>query len=242
MSFKTHQSPYLPSVEPHSRDALSSSGRTLAQLRARTIERARCEPSLTRAQVAVRHRTATVAVLLVPLLVFIGLGGVRVAPRPAGLVLETVLGSSSLAIGAAIIGVRRGRSMLGRPRSRLVAVALFTPVLLLVWRVLASSRYPSMMTEWPERPGLRCLLLSGALSFVPLLGLLWMRRASDPVHPRATAAALGTAAGASAWVLVDLWCPVGYLPHLLLGHVLPLFLTILASIAFGSRIVLLHFR
>ena len=33
---------------------------------------------------------------------------------------------------------------------------------------------------------------------------------------------MGLAAGAWGWVVVDLWCPVAYIPHLLLGHVLPL--------------------
>jgi hypothetical protein len=34
--------------------------------------------------------------------------------------------------------------------------------------------------------------------------VLWVRRGSDPVHPRLTAAGMATAASAGAWVLVDL--------------------------------------
>jgi len=64
-----------------------------------------------------------------------------------------------------------------------------------------------------------------------------LRRGSDPLHPVLTAAAFGAAVGAGAWVLVDLWCPVGYVPHVLLGHVLPLLLLIGLSALLGSRVV-----
>jgi hypothetical protein len=36
--------------------------------------------------------------------------------------------------------------------------------------------------------------------------------------------ALGVATGAAAAALVDLWCPVGHVPHLLIGHVAPILL------------------
>ncbi len=64
-----------------------------------------------------------------------------------------------------------------------------------------------------------------------------MRRFSDPTHPVLSGAALGAAAGAFSAFLVDLWCPVAYLPHLLLGHVLPL-LTLTAVGAVLGRWVL----
>jgi hypothetical protein len=41
-------------------------------------------------------------------------------------------------------------------------------------------------------------------------------------------------------VLVDLWCPVGYVPHLLLGHVLPLLLLMTLSAVLGSRVIALQ--
>ena len=99
-----------------------------------------------------------------------------------------------------------------------------------------------MMIAWPERPGLRCLVMSLVLSLAPLMGLLWMRRDSDPVHPRTTAAALGTLAGAFGWVFVDLWCPVSHVPHLLIGHLVPLLLTIAASVLLAKHIVMLRPR
>jgi hypothetical protein len=214
-----------PSPSPH------------ARLRAQVLERARQEAAPTRAEVGARRRVVTLVALLVPLLVFIGLGGIRRAPRPDLLVLETALGSSLLAAGVAFVALGRSRSMLGRPSSWLLSVALATPVALFGWRVLTSAQYPDMMLEWAERPGLRCFLLSATLALAPLAAVLWLRRGSDPVHPRLSAAALAAAVGAGVWVLVDLWCPVGYVPHLLLGHVLPLLLLIFVSTLLGGRLL-----
>lgn len=225
--------------EPNLRQPSRGASSAVARLRAQVIESARQQPAPTRAERSMRHRIVIAVVLVVPLLMFFAWGGVRAAPRPDKLVLETALGSSILAIGAATVVLGRGRSMLGRPRSWLLSVVLFTPILLFAWRLLVSSRYPDTTLEWAERPGLRCLLLSVVLSLSPLLGFLWIRRGSDPVHPGLTAAALGATAGASAWVLVDLWCPVGHVAHLLLGHVAPLVLITLIGALAGSRILML---
>jgi hypothetical protein len=220
-------------------DPVSESAR-LARLRARVIEQARQEPALTRAQVSLQNCVVMVAALLIPLLIFGALGGARVGPRPDRLVLQTVVSAAILAIVAAVVGVGRGRSMLGRPRSWLLSLVIFTPLALFASRVLAGAQYPNMLAEWHGRPGLRCFLLSCVFSLAPLLGALWVRRGSEPAHPRLTAAAVATAAGAGAWLLVDLWCPVGFVPHVLLGHVMPLLLVVTLSAALGSRILRLR--
>jgi len=214
-----------------------STGTAAAQLRARVIDSSAREPSPTRAQLTRQHRIVLSIVMLVPLLVFIAWGGIRLGPRPERFVLQSALGSALLAVGLAIVGIGRGRSMLGRPRAWLVTQVLLTPALLFGWRVLLSARYPNMMVEWVDRPGFRCFTLSMILAVAPLLGLFWLRRGSDPLHPRLTAAAFGAAVGAGAWVLVDLWCPVGYVPHVLLGHLLPLMLLIALSALLGSRVI-----
>jgi hypothetical protein len=208
-----------------------------AQLRAQVINRTLRERSATRGQLARQHGIVLGIAFSAPLLTFIALGGIRVAPRPDGLTLQTVLGSAVLAALFAIVGVGRGRSMLGRPRSWLWAQVLLTPVLLFGWRLLIGARYPQMMVEWLDRPGFRCFTLSVLLACAPLLALIWLRRGSDPIHPRLTAAAVGAAVGAGTWVLVDLWCPVGYVPHLLLGHVLPLLLLIVLSALLGGWVI-----
>jgi hypothetical protein len=44
------------------------------------------------------------------------------------------------------------------------------------------------------------------------------------------------------WVLVDLQCPVAYLPHLLLGHVLPLVTATLIGAWLGHRLIAVRAR
>jgi hypothetical protein len=216
------------------------SGVDEAQLRAQVIDRSTREHSPTRRELALRRGMVLGMALAAPLLSFIVWGGLRVGPRPVGLVLQTALGSAVLAAVFIIVGVGRGGSMLGRPSSWLLTQVLLTPVCLFGWRVLITARYPEMMLEWADRPGIRCFTLSLLLACAPLAGLIWLRRGSDPLHPRLTAAAVGAAAGAGTWVLVDLWCPVGYVPHLLLGHVLPLLLLIALSALLGSRVIAVH--
>ena len=208
-----------------------------AQLRAQVLARSASEPSPTRAQLSRQHFIVLGLVVLAPLLVFVVCGGIRVGPRPAPVVLQTALGSAVLATAAAMLGFGRGRSMLGRPRAWLLTQVSLTPLLLLGWRVLSTAGDPKLMVEWVERPGLRCFALSLLLASAPTLGVLWLRRGSDPLHPSLNAAALGTAIGAAVWLLIDLWCPVGYVPHLLLGHLLPLLLLTALSALLGRRIL-----
>lgn len=219
--------------EPSSPKAANGAGG--ARLRAQVLERARQEAAPTRSQLFVRHALLAALLTLAPISIFLAMGGVRAGPRPLLLVLETAFGSALLALIVATAGFGRGRSMMGRPRSWLVSIVLVTPLALLAWRMLTSSQYPYMMQAWAARPGLRCFLLSCGMSAVPLVGVLWIRRHTTPANPRLTAASYAAAVGAAVWVLVDLWCPVGYVPHLLLGHVLPMALLMLLSASFGKR-------
>jgi hypothetical protein len=111
--------------------------------------------------------------------------------------------------------------MLGRSGSWLLCGIALIPLGLFVWKVGCSLAFGDPMTEWLERPGLKCLSLSLLVAAGPLLAFLAARR-SAPVHPALNGAAIGVASGACAWVALDLWCPVASVPHLLLGHVLPL--------------------
>ena len=117
-------------------------GATLAELRAQILARAAREPAPTRAQFVARQRVVVGLALGISLLVFLAWGGLRPDPRPAKLVLETVAGSSALAIGIAIVALGRGRSMVGRPRPWLALVVTFTPIALFAWRVLMKSPVP----------------------------------------------------------------------------------------------------
>ena len=212
-------------------------------LRSRVLGAARAEPAPTRPQTQRRAALLLLAAFATSLATFWLVGGVRIGgnnagtltERPTTLVLATALGTALLAFLVAWIAFARGRSALGRPRVWLAGVALASPALLLLWKVSVSAQVPHMMDRWSERVGLRCLPLSLAIGVFPLVAFVLARRGSDPVHPVALGAALGAASGTLAASLVDLWCPVAYLPHLLLGHVLPLVLLTLAGALWGAR-------
>jgi hypothetical protein len=148
-------------------------------------------------------------------------GPYRHLERSLWLVVTTAGGALGVAGTALWFALRRGGSMLGRSRSWLLYGSALIPLGLLAWKVGCSLAFGDPMVEWPERPGLRCLSFSLVVAAGPLLAFL-AARPKDPVHPALTGAAIGVTAGACAWVALDLWCPVAAVPHLLLGHVLPL--------------------
>lgn len=208
-----------------------------AALRTRVLAAAAAETAPTRA--AVRTRNAVLGVIaaasgigafvLIADLISHGelvrLGG-DIAPhqhleRSIWLVVATAGGASGFAAGALWLALGRGRSMLGRSRRRLLAGSVLIPISLLAWKVGWSLAFGDSMPAWPDRPGLRCLALSLLVALGPLAAFLAIRR-SVPLQPALNGAAVGLAAGACAWVAVDLWCPVAHVPHVLLGHVLPL--------------------
>ena len=192
-----------------------------ADLRARVLAATSREPAPTRGELRLRNAALLLSGIVVPALVFFAYGGVRATNRPGGLIAETAGGAALVALTALIVAVSRGRSMLGRAGVWLLALAVATPVALFAWKVLVSSQFPGAMAQWPGRIGFRCLRLSCLMMAWPLVAFVMTRRGSDPTHPVLTGAAVGAAIGASTWVFVDLWCPVAYVPHLLLGHVLP---------------------
>jgi hypothetical protein len=208
-----------------------------AELRARVLAAAAAEASLTRA--GLRRRNLLIGLVaaasgLGAFVIFtalmseghlLRLGG-EVAPhqyleRPVGLVATSVGGGLVVAATAVWLALRRGRSMLGRSRRRLLCGAALIPISLLAWKVGCSIAFGASMVAWPERPGERCLALSLFVAAGPLLSFLAIRR-NTPVQPALNGTLIGFAAGAFAWVAADLWCPVAYVPHVLLGHVLPL--------------------
>jgi len=170
------------------------------------------------------------------LVIFFLKGGVRPTARPPLLIALTSVGT------AAFVGVgmwalfTRGRSMLGRPRLGLAAAAVLSSLGFIAWRYGVSYLY-GWTGPWPERVGLRCLSLSVATGALPLFAALLSWRRTEPVTPMATGAAFGAGAGLGSAVLVDLWCPVSYLPHLLLGHLLPIAILAALGGVVGSRVL-----
>lgn len=208
-----------------------------ADLRARVLAEAGRTPSPTRAQVRLRNLALLISGIVLPLVVFVCWGGVRPTGRPDSLIFETAGGAAAVALVVVIVALRRGRSMLGRAGSWLLAAAVVTPIVLFAWKVGISSAYPNGTVDWPERVGFRCLRLSCLTAVWPLAAFVMTRQESDPTHPHLTGAAIGAAVGACSWVLVDLWCPVAYVPHLLLGHLLPFTLTTLAGYWLGGAVI-----
>ena len=135
-------------------------------LKQRILAAAASEASPTRRQRAVGSAIRAASALAVPILLFTWVGGVRLAPRPLGLVAMTVLGTSAIAVWALFAANGRGPSMLGRTRGRLLGIALIAPLAFLVWKVAVSSGVPHMMDPWPTRPGLRCFAVT-ALFVMP---------------------------------------------------------------------------
>jgi hypothetical protein len=196
-----------------------------AELRARVLDEVSRDRAPSRAEFRARNTKLFASAIVVPLVLFLVCGGVRGSGRPDLLVAETFVGASVIAVTALMVVLKRGRSMLGRPAPLLFGLALVIPIVLVAWKLGVTARFPGMMERWPERIGYRCLLLSCLMVAWPLVAVILVRRGSDPVHPRLTGAAIGAAVGACVWVMVDLWCPVGYVPHVMLGHALPVVLS-----------------
>jgi hypothetical protein len=189
-------------------------------LKERTLRAARTTPSPVRSQRRWRDVGLMTAGLLITVAMFLAMGTVRPTGRPTALLIETSLSAALIAVAAMSAILGPGDRMLGPPRGVLLLGALTAPLSFLSWK-LAWSLHAGMMDPWPTRPAYRCLLLIFFLALPPLLSMVFLRRNSDPIHPSAHGAALGVVFGMCAVVLGDLWCPVGHVPHLLVGHILP---------------------
>jgi len=207
------------------------------QLKSRILASVGETPAPTRRQVSLRTWLVVAFALALPVLGLLLVGGAHRGERPWSLLLATVGGSFALALGALWIALGRGGRLLGRARVWLISAAALLPPLWVVWKVVWSMQYEGMSAPWAHRPGARCFALTLALALCPLVALAFVRRGSDPTHPRSLGAALGVAAGMYAAVSVDLWCPIGDLRHVLLGHALPIVLLGLAGVFIGQRVL-----
>jgi len=161
-------------------------------------------------------------------------GGLRATGRPPSLVAWTSFGTSFfVGVGMWFLftrtrsGHRRGWAVLG--------LATLAPAIAFVlWRYGLGHLY-ELASPWPSRPGYRCFAMSVGTGGILLFALLLAWRNVDPMSPQATGAAFGAGAGLGSALLIDLWCPVSYVPHLLLGHVLPIAVLAIAGAAAGGR-------
>jgi len=212
----------------------------ISQSRELLLRWASSVPSPTRAEVQKQHRLVTAAAVLWTVGVLWLFREVRGGPRPLWLVVVTSLGAVALAIVALLVAVRRGHSMLGPAKPVLVSVVIGVPLLLITCKVAATACANGMADPWVGRSGTRCMIVALLDGSGPFFAILWMRRRSVLEQAHWTGASIGLAAGAIAWALNELRCrpagvlQVAYLPHFLLGHVMPLVVFI------GLGVVLAH--
>jgi hypothetical protein len=209
------------------------------ELKARVLAAAAKEPSSDRTLVSRQVQNAWLGAGLLTVTLFLALGGLRAVERPLAFVLGAAAGWAGIALAASWASMRRG-SMVGRPRVVLLVSVIATPVALGLWYSFWASSW-----GWPGPPtplwrGFVCLGLSLLLAAAPLAVLTRGRRATDPTHPRATAAALGVVAGAWAGVLMDLHCESAGVLHVALGHVAPALLLALVGALLGERLLGVH--
>jgi len=207
------------------------------ELRARTLAAVQRHPSPTRRAFRLRAGLLIAASIAVSLALFVLAGGVRTGPRSTSLVTGAVAGALVIAIASVAMGVVRRRSMLPRPGWQIALLVAVVPAALFAWKVMWSARYAGMMVDWPARPGFRCFFLTLGMGLAPLAALLAVYRRSEPLRPGVVGGALGVAVGAAAWVLLELWCPVAYPRHLLLGHVAPTLLLALLGALVGRSVL-----
>ncbi len=208
-----------------------------SDLKARILKEVKERPAPTRKAEALRAALLIAASIGVALAIFLVRGGVRLTGRPAALIIGTSLGTAVIAAVGAWFALGRRRSMLGRSSLALLVVAVVTPFALLFWKVIWSAQFSGATDPWPERVGFRCLKLTLLMGVPPLLAILFARRRTDPTHPRLAGLGAGASVGLCVALFVDMWCPVAYLPHLLLGHILPIALLALLGLLVGTLLL-----
>jgi hypothetical protein len=204
--------------------------------KSRVLASVREVPAPTRKETLQRQTWLIAAGLTGALALFFIKGGLRVTSRPPSLIALTSLGTAVFVGVGMWLLFTRGPSGLRRPRTVMLGAAVLSTVAFVSWRYGISALY-GRAGAWPDRVGLRCLVLSVGTGGLMLFAALMSWRRSEPITPRATGAAFGAGAGLGSALLVDLWCPVGYVPHLLLGHVLPIAILSVAGALIGGRVL-----
>lgn len=207
-------------------------------LREQLLRAVQAVPSPPRAAVSRANAIAIAAGAIAALGLFIATGGARWGDRSLAVVAFTVVGW--LAVGAALT-VRvayRSRSMLG-PASSIIVLSVAAALSALVAAVFVRAFFgeTSFSSGLPAKSHVACLVLTFVFALGPTVALFFMRRASDPVHPRLSGAALGAVGGVWAGLLINLHCPASDDVHLLLGHVGPVVVLACAGALLGRAVL-----
>lgn len=221
------------------RQLASPETRPPAQLKQRVLSDVAKRPSPTRQALVRQAALLTAASCLAAGTIFVLAGGVRATGRPISLILGTTVGTALVAGVVSWTALSRGGSTLGRARQALLPIAIGSPLAILAWKLFWSGQYAEALDQWHTRPGFRCLALGLSMGIGPVIAFVIARRNSDPVRPGLTGFAAGVAIGCTTALLTDLWCPVAYLPHLILGHLLPIVALGALGAWLGRRVIAL---
>lgn len=188
-----------------------------------------------------RRRTLAIAAgFAAPLAISLSPGWPRAGGRPAAYVITLAAAWFAVGLTATWAGVSRGRSMLGRPAVWRVLVAALTPAALLATALVTALAWPHTGTGDDGAgiaPHVVCVVVAMVCALGPLAAFASVRRASDPVAPRLTGAAMGAAAGAWGALFIELHCAHTSASHIVLGHVLPVVLLTLLGAIVGGRVL-----
>lgn len=147
----------------------------------------------------------------------------------------TIAALLAAALLASLIGLARGRSMVGNTTETLSIVAWATPILLLLLVTVVDPRAPSTLTNLAPMPHAWPCGLLVILVALPLLGMgRFVLRGLVLSRPGLAGACLGLAAATWAHLLLRVHCPIGGPGHAVLGHLLPL-LPLMALGAWAAR-------
>jgi hypothetical protein len=195
-------------------------------------------PSRTRAE---QRRVAVAVGVAIAVLVgieFRAFGEVQVGSRPVVFMVATTLAWCASIVG--LLALLRSRGPLGPPTALLLGGAFSSLVFPFAMGLLGNVLYPATSVPVPGHPGLLCVELSLTWSTAPLVAWVFVRRATDPVHPVALGVAMGALAGCLAAVMVNLRCTYTDPSHVALGHVLPAAIQVGVGAMFGRVLLALR--
>ncbi len=188
------------------------------------LSAARQMPSGVRAEARSDARSIVLSAFALSLGIFLVFHGFRHSTgRPPWFLATSLAAWAAVATLSANGAWRWGGSFDAGSTLQLVTIAVGTPALLMAISLALGRLSPAAASlgAGAAVDGLPCLALTFGPAILPLAGLCVLRRSTNPLHPIAGGAALGAASGAAAGVMVDLWCPVTTVAHVLSAHVLP---------------------
>ncbi|HEY1957898.1 MAG TPA: NrsF family protein [Polyangiaceae bacterium] len=205
-------------------------------IRAAVLAQAKRAPSPDAAKTRRAYATVVVLGVLVALACFAPFG-LKLGGRPPAFIAISAAGWAAIALGATLLASSKRKTMLGVARSVLAFVALAAGPAIVAWVMGCTMGWPDVRdAAGTLHQHVTCFLTTSLFALGPAVALAFVRRGSDPVHPRATGAALGAAAAAWGGVLIDLHCPLASAPHVAIGHVLPVAIYAALGALVGARL------